>query len=126
MLFENGAKLTVQECPELQQLVGKTLICSAGDTLLGGDDKAGVAIIMELAQSLLENPSLQHGTIKLLMTCDEEIGRGTGLGFNLNVPLPENVSDDDMKVVADVVLLPLMVEFEPEVGLVLFLDINEF
>jgi len=77
LLFENGAKLTVQECPELQQLVGKTLICSAGDTLLGGDDKAGVAIIMELAQSLLENPSLQHGTIKLLMTCDEEIGRGT-------------------------------------------------
>nr|AAS21357.1 histone deacetylase 7A-like protein [Oikopleura dioica] len=44
----------------------------------------------------------------------EEIGRGTGLGYNLNVPLPENLSDDDMKVVADVILLPLMVEFEPE------------
>jgi len=53
LLFENGAKLTVQECPELQQLVGKTLICSAGDTLLGGDDKAGVAIVMVLAQSPL-------------------------------------------------------------------------
>jgi len=48
----------------------------------------------------------------------EEIGRGTGLGYNLNVPLPENLSDDDMKVVADVVLLPLMVEFEPEVVIV--------
>jgi acetoin utilization deacetylase AcuC-like enzyme len=51
----------------------------------------------------------------------EEIGRGTGLGYNLNVPLPENLSDDDMKVVADVVLLPLMVEFEPEVDPALFI-----
>lgn len=77
LVFANGTKLTTEECPELDQLVGKTLVCSSGDTLLGGDDKAGVAIIMELAQTLIENPDLPHGTIKILMTCDEEIGRGT-------------------------------------------------
>lgn len=77
LLFTNGAKLTTEECPELEDLVGKTLVCSGGDTLLGGDDKAGIAIIMELAETLLENPTLQHGPVKILMTCDEEIGRGT-------------------------------------------------
>lgn len=77
LVFQNGSRLTTEECPELNQLVGKTLVCSSGDTLLGGDDKAGVAIIMELAQTLLENPNLPHGNVKILMTCDEEIGRGT-------------------------------------------------
>ncbi len=48
-----------------------------GTTLLGGDDKAGVAIIMELAHTLIENPHLMHGPVRVLFTCDEEIGRGT-------------------------------------------------
>lgn len=61
----------------LDQLIGKTLITTDGTTLLGGDDKAGVAIIMELAQTLIENPHLPHGPVKILFTCDEEIGRGT-------------------------------------------------
>lgn len=73
----SGDQITVAACPELRSLVGKTLVTSDGTTLLGGDDKAGVAIIMELAHTLIENPCLQHGPVRLLMTCDEEIGRGT-------------------------------------------------
>ena len=72
-----GNQITVAESPELESLVGKTLITTDGSTLLGGDDKAGVAIIMELAQTLIENPHLSHGPIKVLFTCDEEIGCGT-------------------------------------------------
>ena len=75
--FANGTILSVDDCPELNNLLGKTLVCSGGDTLLGGDDKAGVAIIMELAQTLIENPDLCRCHVKVLMTCDEEIGRGT-------------------------------------------------
>ncbi len=60
----------------LNDLHGHTLITTDGRTLLGGDDKAGVAAIMELAQHLIENPHLPHGPVKVLFTCDEEIGRG--------------------------------------------------
>jgi tripeptide aminopeptidase len=52
------------------------LITTDGTTLLGGDDKAGLAIIMECAQRLLENPDLVHAPLRILFTCDEEIGRG--------------------------------------------------
>ena len=69
--------ITVDKCEELKDLVGKTLITSDGTTLLGGDDKAGMAIIMELANHLLENPDIPHGDVRVLFTCDEEIGRGT-------------------------------------------------
>ncbi|TWT82037.1 Peptidase T [Planctomycetes bacterium CA13] len=72
-----GNAITLAGCPALESLVGKTLITTDGRTLLGGDDKAGVAIIMELAQTLIENPHLQHGEVRVLFTCDEEIGRGT-------------------------------------------------
>ena len=72
-----GNVITVQATPDLNDLVGKTLITTDGTTLLGGDDKAGVAIIMELAHTLIENPHLTHGPVRLLFTCDEEIGRGT-------------------------------------------------
>lgn len=73
----SGEVITVESYPTLNDLVGTTLITTDGTTLLGGDDKAGVAIIMELAQTLLENPSLPHGPIKIIFTCDEEIGHGT-------------------------------------------------
>jgi tripeptide aminopeptidase len=56
---------------------GKTIITSDGTTLLGGDDKAGVAIIMEVAHHLLEHPEITHGPVRIVFTCDEEIGRGT-------------------------------------------------
>jgi tripeptide aminopeptidase len=65
-----------EQSPELKDLVGKTLITTDGTTLLGGDDKAGVAVIMELAQWLTEHPDVPHGPVKVIFTCDEEIGRG--------------------------------------------------
>ncbi len=68
--------ISVDKCPDLNNLLGKTLITTDGNTLLGGDDKAGMAIMMELAQHLIENPAIQHGPVRLLFTCDEEIGRG--------------------------------------------------
>jgi tripeptide aminopeptidase len=68
--------IRVAENPELNQLIGRTLITTDGTTLLGADDKAGVAIIMELAATLTEQPELPHGPIRILFTCDEEIGRG--------------------------------------------------
>jgi len=69
--------IRVAENPELDKMHGHTLITSDGTTLLGADDKAGVAIMMELAQHLMEHPEIEHGRIRLLFTCDEEIGRGT-------------------------------------------------
>ncbi len=72
-----GNAITVAGCPALEQMVGHTLVTTDGRTLLGGDDKAGVAAIMELAHHLIERPYLPHGPIRLLFTCDEEIGKGT-------------------------------------------------
>jgi tripeptide aminopeptidase len=68
--------IRVADNPELDALKGCTLITSDGTTLLGGDDKAGLAIIMEVAQYLQENPHVPHGPVQILFTCDEEIGRG--------------------------------------------------
>ncbi len=68
--------IRVSENPELNTLHGCTLITTDGTTLLGGDDKAGIAVIMELAECLLENDRLLHGPVRLLFTCDEEIGHG--------------------------------------------------
>ena len=70
------AIIRVAENPELNQLHGATLITTDGTTLLGGDDKAGIAIIMETVEALLEHPQVQHGKIQILFTCDEEIGHG--------------------------------------------------
>ena len=73
----SGDEISPASCEALTSLVGKTLVTTDGTTLLGGDDKAGVAIIMELAHTLIENPHLMHGPVRVLFTCDEEIGRGT-------------------------------------------------
>lgn len=62
--------------PYLQQRIGDDLITASGKTLLGADDKAGVAIIMNVAQLLLEHPEIKHGDVRILFTPDEEIGRG--------------------------------------------------
>ncbi len=62
--------------PDLEQLVGATIITSDGTTLLGADDKAGVAVIMSAAAHLAAHPELPHGPIRLCFTCDEEIGHG--------------------------------------------------
>lgn len=68
--------LKVSEFPELQDYVGQTIITTDGTTLLGADDKAGVAEIMELAQYLVTNKEIKHGDVKIAFTPDEEIGRG--------------------------------------------------
>jgi len=70
------AVITVADNPELNGLVGKTLITTDGTTLLGADDKGGLAVIMELVHTLSEHPQLPHGPIRVLFTCDEEIGHG--------------------------------------------------
>jgi tripeptide aminopeptidase len=68
--------IRVADNPELVNLRGKTLITTDGTTLLGADDKAGVAVIMEAAKQLLARPDTPHGPIRVCFTCDEEIGRG--------------------------------------------------
>jgi tripeptide aminopeptidase len=62
--------------PDLAKLKGQTIITTDGTTLLGGDDKAGVAVIMEAAAQLVSRPEWPHGPIRLCFTCDEEIGHG--------------------------------------------------
>jgi tripeptide aminopeptidase len=68
--------IRVADNPELNHLHGRTLVTTDGTTLLGADDKAGVAVIMELAHSLIEHPQIPHGPVRILFTCDEEIGHG--------------------------------------------------
>lgn len=65
------------DTPTLAALAGKTLITTDGTTLLGADDKAGVATIMTAAAELMARPELKHGPVRILFTCDEEIGHGT-------------------------------------------------
>jgi tripeptide aminopeptidase len=65
------------ENPELKNNVGKAIVTSDGTTLLGADDKAGLAIIMTAAQTLINDPKLLHGDIKIGFTPDEEVGAGT-------------------------------------------------
>jgi tripeptide aminopeptidase len=60
----------------LKNCLGKDIITASGTTLLGSDDKAGVAEIMDLAQFLMSHPQVEHGPIKILFTPDEEVGRG--------------------------------------------------
>lgn len=69
--------ITEAENPELKRNIGKTIVTSDGTTLLGADDKAGVAIIMTAMQTLINNPQLLHGDIRVCFTPDEEIGAGT-------------------------------------------------
>jgi len=69
--------IKVAESETLGKLKGKTIITSDGTTLLGADDKAGVAVIMTAAAHLVAHPEIRHGPIRIVFTCDEEIGHGT-------------------------------------------------
>lgn len=69
--------LSSKDFPELLNHIGEDLIVTDGTTLLGADDKAGIAEIMELANFLILNPDFKHGPIKIAFSCDEEIGEGT-------------------------------------------------
>lgn len=68
--------ITTREHPYLLERIGDDIITASGTTLLGADDKAGVAIIMDMVNYLQTHPEIKHGTIKILFTPDEEIGRG--------------------------------------------------
>jgi tripeptide aminopeptidase len=68
--------ITMREQPYLKQKIGEDIITASGKTLLGADNKAGLAIIMDLANYLIQHSEIKHGTIKILFTPDEEIGRG--------------------------------------------------
>lgn len=73
---DHNIVLRFSEHKDLKNQIGNDIITASGTTLLGADNKAGVAEIMEAATFLMENPKLKHGTIKILFTPDEEIGRG--------------------------------------------------
>lgn len=74
--LESGVKITPQDTPELPKLIGETLLVTDGTTLLGADDKAGVAEIVETVARLAADPTLSHPKISVCFTPDEEIGRG--------------------------------------------------
>jgi tripeptide aminopeptidase len=63
--------------PYMERLIGHDIITASGTTLLGSDDKAGVAEIMDAANFFISHPEVKHGTIKILFTPDEEVGKGT-------------------------------------------------
>jgi len=71
-----GMVLSPKEFPELKHYLGQTLITTDGTSLLGADDKAGVAVIMTMLEYLVQHPEVKHGTIKVAFTPDEETGMG--------------------------------------------------
>jgi tripeptide aminopeptidase len=68
--------ITTDKHPYLKEKIGDDIVTASGTTLLGADDKAGVAIIMDLAAQLMAKPEIPHGKIRILFTPDEEVGRG--------------------------------------------------
>ncbi len=74
---DNMQVLRKSESPYLENHIGSSIITASGNTLLGADDKSGVAVIMQAVQYLISNPAVKHGTIKIVFTPDEEVGKGT-------------------------------------------------
>jgi tripeptide aminopeptidase len=68
--------ITTEEHPYLRKKIGEDIITASGTTLLGADDKAGLAIIMDMANYFITHPEIKHGAIRILFTPDEEIGHG--------------------------------------------------
>ncbi|RKZ13127.1 peptidase T [bacterium] len=75
-LPNNDKKIVAAENPYLQECIGETIITADGTTLLGADDKAGIAEILEGLTRMAENPDFAHGTVKIAFTPDEEVGQG--------------------------------------------------
>lgn len=73
---ESGIKLSPEEFPDLLMYKGNTIICTDGTTLLGADDKAGIAEIITAMEYLIAHPEIKHGDLRIGFTPDEEIGRG--------------------------------------------------
>ncbi|MBB4576347.1 peptidase T [Rhizobium lentis] len=76
LVGDSSRVIRVAEHPELSNQIGNDIVTTDGTTLLGADDKAGLAEIMTAAQILVDNPDIRHGAIKILFTPDEEVGRG--------------------------------------------------
>ncbi|RYC12260.1 peptidase T [Ciceribacter ferrooxidans] len=76
LVGDTSQVIRVSEHPDLKDQIGHDIVTTDGTTLLGADDKAGVAEIMSAAQFLVRNPEIPHGPVKILFTTDEEIGRG--------------------------------------------------
>lgn len=76
LLNGSGDRLSPQDFPNLNKLIGDTLVTTDGTTLLGADDKSGIAIILSAIEYLQANPHIPHGKIRVGFTTDEEIGRG--------------------------------------------------
>jgi tripeptide aminopeptidase len=102
--------------PYLKQLIGNDLITASGTTLLGADDKSGVAEIMDAVNYFITHPQIKHGTIKLLFTPDEEVGQGTakldmqklGAHFGYTLDGGERGSLEDETFSADGVTLTIL------------------
>ncbi|AEJ60555.1 peptidase T [Spirochaeta thermophila DSM 6578] len=76
-------RITLEEAPELARYAGAPIVTSDGTTLLGADDKAGIAEVMSAVETLVRHPEVAHGPVMLVFTSDEEVGRGTeGLDFD--------------------------------------------
>ncbi len=73
---DNTQVITTHQHPYLKERIGDDIITASGTTLLGADDKAGVAIIMDFAAYMMQHPEIEHGKIRILFTPDEEVGRG--------------------------------------------------
>lgn len=74
---DSSQVLSLKDSPYLKNHIGGDIITASGNTLLGADDKSGIAIIMEAAQYLINHPEILHGKIKIVFTPDEEVGKGT-------------------------------------------------
>lgn len=75
--LDPSVRIRLQDHPDLKEQIGNDIITASGDTLLGADNKAGLATIMDAVQCWVQNPDLAHGPIDIVFTPDEEIGRGT-------------------------------------------------
>jgi len=101
--------IATREHPYLKEKIGEDIITASGNTLLGADDKSGVAIIMDMANYLVTHPDIRHGAVKILFTPDEEIGRGVdnvdlrklGADFGYTLDAGERGSYEDETFSAD-------------------------
>ncbi len=76
IVLSDSVTTSVERFPNLKDYIGKTLVVTDGNTLLGADDKAGVAVIMETLERLIAHPEIPHGPVWVCFSPDEEIGRG--------------------------------------------------
>jgi tripeptide aminopeptidase len=83
IILPSGVKISPTEFETLKNYVGLDIVTSDGTTLLGADDKAGIAEIMEMAEYLLTHKEIRHGTVRIAFTPDEEVGNGANL-FDVN------------------------------------------